>query len=148
MLSISPSPNLQNDTLVGGRKLWVGLLLSEHCGACRLLCTSVSIWNHHLNHSWNYLHSSHVWGNGSLMWGVSQVIFGYRVAIYLVAVPNSFHHFWEVYDIERGINFLSTSTIMGDAANSAQSLIRFEKCMTYHHSSIVHWLEEGPLTYE
>ena len=93
-------------SLVGGRKLWVGLFLYEHNGACRCLCTSFFVWIHPLKSLWKDLYSRSSLGQvAPSAWAKS---FGYRVAIDLYAIPCSFCYLnrctiskrWQVLNVE------------------------------------------------
>ena len=65
--------------LAGGSKVWIGLLLCEHYGACRHPCSSVSVWIHPLRSLQIDLCSTPSLGEvDPLVWAKS---FGYRAAI-------------------------------------------------------------------
>ena len=90
-------------SLVGVRKLWVGLSLYEHCGPCRRQFTAVFVDNPSSRKLMKWSCSRPSLWDPSLVAPLVLLVWpkslGHRTAMDLATIHCSFHHFREVYNI-------------------------------------------------
>ena len=95
--------NMLPQSLVGGRKLWVGLSLYEHCGPCRRQFTAVFVDNPSSRKLMKWSCSRPSLWDPSLVAPLVLLVWpkslGHRTAMDLATIHCSFHHFREVYNI-------------------------------------------------
>ena len=91
-------------SLVGGRKLWVGLSLYEHCGPCRRQFTAVFVDNPSSRKLMKWSCSRPSLWDPSLVAPLVLLVWpkslGHRTAMDLATIHCSFHHFRDLYNIE------------------------------------------------